>query len=126
MKVLLWGAVLHSSTFAVAQNKSKEEIVTSFRIENELDLPADDLWAVIGEDYGSVANSHPKIISSDYINGSLQACEGAERVCNFNDKGTQYLKENMVNSDPEHMTFVNQVYQAGKFLVDPNSARRST
>lgn len=123
MKVLLLAGILLSSTLVVAQNSSKEKKVKSFQVEKVLDLPADEVWAVVGEDYGSVANSHPRIISSDYINGSLQACEGAERVCNFNDKGTQYLKEKMVNYNPEHMTFVNQVYQAGKFPVDPELTR---
>lgn len=94
--------------------------VKSFTVSKEIDLPADKVWAIVGEDYGAIANSHPQIVSSDYINGTMSACEGAERVCNFNDKGTQYLKEKMVDYDPEKMQFTNQVFQAGKFPVDPD------
>ena len=64
-----------------------------FTMEKVIDLTAEKVWSIVGVDYGSVAYSHPKIISSEYIKGSLKACEGAERVCNFNEKGTQYLKE---------------------------------
>lgn len=88
-------------------------------VSKEFNLPAAKVWQVVGEDYGAIANSHPKIINSSYINGSLEAKEGAERVCNFNEKGTQYLKEKMINYDPANMTFINTVYQAGKFPVDP-------
>lgn len=58
-------------------------------------------------------------MSSNYISGSLKAGEGAERVCNFNEKGTQYLREKQVNYTPDEYTFKNQVFQAGKFPVDP-------
>ena len=72
----------------------------------------------MGEDYGAIANSHPKIIASDYVSGTLQAGEGAERVCYFNEKGSQFLKEKMTNYNPREMTFVNKVYQAGRFPVN--------
>ena len=73
----------------------------------------------MGDDYGAIANSHPRIVHSEYLNGSLKGGEGAERLCNFNDSGTQYLKEKMVNYDPANKTFINKVYQAGRFPVDP-------
>lgn len=95
--------------------KKRQHLVLS----KEFNLPASEVWKVVGEDYGAVAKSHPKIVSSNYVNGSLVAKEGAERICNFNEKGTQYLKEKMINYDPTNMSFVNTVYQAGKFPVDP-------
>ncbi len=104
--------ILGSSS--IAQKKSK-----SFTVTHIIDAPVEKVWAVVGEDYGAIANSHPKIVTSDYINGSLKSGEGAERVCNFNEKGTQYLKEKQVNYDPANYTFKNQVFQAGKFPVDP-------
>ena len=97
--------------------------VQTLTVAKDIQLPASTLWAIIGEDYGSVAYSHPKIVSSNYINGSLKAEEGAQRICLFNEKGTQFLKEKMVNYDPANMTFVNQVFQAGKFPVDPDLTR---
>ena len=100
--------------FAQAQKK-----VQQFTVSHIVNAPADKVWAVVGEDYGAIANSHPKIVSSNYINGSLKAGEGAERVCNFNEKGTRFLQEKQVNFDPENYTFKNQVFQAGGFPVDP-------
>lgn len=101
-------------TAIVAQKKTQ-----TFTVSHIINAPADKVWAVVGEDYGAIARSHPKIIESNYVNGSLQAGEGAERVCYFNEKGTRFLKEKQVNYDPENYTFRNQVFQAGKFPVDP-------
>lgn len=102
---------------------SQKKKVKTFKVSKVLNLPAEKVWAVVGDDYGAIAYSHPLIVSSDYINGSLEAGEGAQRVCNFNDKGTRYLKEKMINYQPEKMTFINQVFQAGKFPVDPDLTR---
>jgi len=102
----------------MAQKKTQ-----NLKVSREFNLPAKKIWQIVGEDYGAIANSHPRIISSNYINGALEAKEGAERVCNFNDKGTQYLKEKMTDYNPENMSFTNQVYQAGKFPLDPDVTR---
>lgn len=110
--------VLAFATSVQAQKKVQE-----FTESKVLDLPAEKVWAIVGEDYGAIAYSHPKIISSNYINGSLKAGEGAERVCNFNEKGTKFLKEKMADYNPEEMTFTNIVFQAGRFPVDPEFTR---
>ena len=104
-----------SFTSLNAQKKAQ-----SFTVTKVINAPIDEVWAVVGEDYGAIANSHPRIVNSDYINGSLKAGEGAERVCNFNDSGTRYLHEKQINYTPESYTFKNQVFQAGKFPVDPD------
>ena len=98
---------------------SKTKKVQKFRIEKELNLSAKELWKIVGEDYGDVSLSHPQIRHSEFIEGSEGPCEGAARVCNFNESGSQYLKERMVDYDPEGMTFINKVYEAGNFPVDP-------
>lgn len=116
MRVVMLGILVTLSGNAEAQKQKK---VQTFQVSKVIDLPADQLWAVVGDDYGRIAYSHPKIIASDYINGTLKAGEGAERVCYFNEKQTQFLKEKMVNYSPETMSFTNTVYQAGKFPVDP-------
>lgn len=100
-----------------------EKKVKTFVVSRDFDIPAEKIWQIVGLDYGSVAYSHPRIIESDYIAGSLEAGEGAERVCYFNEDHTQFLKEKMINYDPANMTFVNKVYQAGKFPVDPEYTR---
>ncbi len=117
MNYLMLFAAFSISLSGVAQKKVK-----SFKVEKVIDLPAEKIWSVI-DDYGSVAYSHPKILASNYINGSLKAEEGAERVCYFNEKHTQFLEEKMMNYNPADMTFVNQVSQAGKFPVDPELTR---
>ncbi|MEP1034168.1 SRPBCC family protein [Ekhidna sp.] len=116
MRVLALGILVALSGNVEAQKQKK---LQKFQISKVMDIPADQLWEVVGEDYGRIAYSHPKIIASDYINGTLKAGEGAERVCYFNEKQTQFLKEKMVNYSPESMSFTNTVYQAGKFPVDP-------
>ena len=104
-------------------NGNAQKKVKKFKVTRIIDAPAKDVWQIVGVDYGAIANSHPKIIKSNYINGSLKGGEGAERVCYFNEEGSQYLKEKMINFDDENMTFVNTVYQAGKFPVDPAYTR---
>ena len=115
---LLFAVALTTLTSMKAQKK-----VQTFTVSRIIPHSAEAVWAVVGEDYGAIANTHPAVLNSEYINGTLEAGEGAERVCHFNEKGTQYLKEKMVNYDPEHHTFVNQIFQAGKFPVDPEHTR---
>ncbi|MEO1029938.1 MAG: SRPBCC family protein [Bacteroidota bacterium] len=110
--------VLIAADDIVAQKKVQEFTVTKVIPHN-----AEKVWHVVGVDYGAVANSHPKIISSDYVEGTLKAGEGAERVCYFNDKKTRLLKERMISYDPDNMTFINQVFHADKFPVDPAYTR---
>ncbi|MEP1095409.1 MAG: SRPBCC family protein [Cyclobacteriaceae bacterium] len=114
LKILAMGLLAGFTFSASAQKK-----VQTFTVSKVFPFSAEQVWAVVGEDYGRIAYSHPKIIASDYINGSLKAGEGAERVCYFNEKQTQYLKEKMINYSPDNMRFTNTVYQAGKFPVDP-------
>ncbi len=118
LKIVAMGILAGFTFSAEAQKK-----VQSFKVSKVLPFSAEQVWEVVGEDYGRIAYSHPKIVSSDYINGSLKAGEGAERVCYFNDKQTQYLKEKMINYSPENKQFTNTVYQAGKFPVDPEYTR---
>ena len=120
MRVLALGVLVALSGNVEAQKQKK---VQKFLISKVIDVPADEVWEVVGEDYGRIAYSHPRIIESDYINGSLKAGEGAERICYFNEKQTQYLKEKMIDYSPESMSFTNTVFQAGKFPVDPEYTR---
>lgn len=112
-------ALLSLVFFSFAPPKSDKKVKT-FYVERVIDLPAEAIWKIVGEDYGSIAYSHPKIVNSKYINGSLKAQEGAERVCNFNEEGTQFLHEKMKDYDPANMQFTNVVFHAGKFPVDPD------
>ena len=123
MKILMKTTLALALMISMTSMVSAQKKVQTFKVEREINVQADQLWKIVGEDYGSIAYTHPKIMSSDYINGTLKAQEGAERVCNFNEKGTQFLKEKIVGYDPANMTFVNQVYQAGKFPLVPELTR---
>lgn len=112
-------SLLFVMIFLLGQTVIAQKKVQTFTVTHIINAPADKVWAVVGEDYGAIANSHPKIVSSDYLNGTLKAGEGAERVCNFNESGSRYLHEKQVDFDPQNYTFRNQVFRAGKFPVDP-------
>lgn len=99
---------------------TQQKKVQTFRVAKEFDIPADQVWRIVGEDYGNVALSHPQIQHSEFLEGASGPGEGAARVCNFNATGSQYLKERMIDYDAEGMTFINKVYEAGKFPVDPD------
>ena len=111
--------IIASSAINSVEAQVKQKKVQQFTVISTIDAPIDDVWKVVGEDYGAIANSHPKIMSSEYVNGSMKAGEGAQRVCHFNAKGTKYLQEKQVNYDPANYYFRNQVFSAGKFPVDP-------
>lgn len=115
----IMAVLMIAASFSVSAKKDKEKKVQEFTVKRTINVSADRVWAVVGEDFGAVANSHPQIVSSDYINGTLKSGEGAERVCNFNDKGTKYVKERQVNYDPENYTFQAQIFHAGKLPLDP-------
>lgn len=104
------------STTSFAQEKVKK--VKKLQAEKILPFAAEKVWAIVGEDYGAIAKSHPKIIESNYINGTLKAGEGAERVCYFNENHSQFLKEKMIDYDPANFAFTNTIYQVGKFPLD--------
>jgi len=116
-------AVVAVVFFALGAEGQAQKKVQKFKVSKVINVPANELWEVVGEDYGKIAYSHPKIIASDYIDGSLKAGEGVQRVCYFNEKQTQFLKEQMVDYSPETMSFTNKVFQAGKFPVDPDYTR---
>ena len=121
LKVLIVALLVSLSYGLIAGDKEKK--VKTFTVSKVLPYTASEVWAVVGEDYGRIAYSHPRIVKSDYINGSLKAEEGAERVCHFNDKGTRFLHERMVNYSPDEYRFTNTVFKAGKFPVDPEVTR---
>lgn len=98
-----------------AQNKKTQ----SFTVTETLKVSADKVWAIVGEDFGAIANSHPKIVSSEYLTGSLGAGEGTERQCNYNEKGTKYLKERQVKYSPEEMSFEVKIFHISGLPIDP-------
>lgn len=94
-----------------------------FTVSRVIPVPAEKVWNAVAEDYGAIANSHPKIWYSGYENGSLKGELGAQRKCDFNKKGTKVLHEKIVDWNPEEMRFTNRVLKAGGFPVDVENTR---
>lgn len=93
--------------------------VQNFTVTRVIKAPAEKVWAVVGEDYGAVSKSHPAIISSEYVGGSLKGGEGAERVCYLNEKKTKSTHEKQVEYDPQNYRFKAKVYEADGIPMDP-------
>ena len=115
-------AVLKANLFVFAMLIStvvSAQKTQSFTVERTINLSAEKVWAVVGEDFGGIANSHPKIVSSKFNQGTLTAGEGAERVCYYNESGSKFVKEKQVGYDAENYTFSVQIFQAGKLPLVP-------
>ena len=121
MKTIAKMALL-AATMLVTLSADAQKKTVDFVIARVINAPADQVWAVVGEDYGAIANSHPQIVSSEYVGGTLKAGEGAMRQCNFNDKGTKYLKEKQVNYDPANRSFDVKIYHVGGLPIDAEAS----
>ncbi len=118
LSLIVTGIAVALISMSFKTEKLDGKNVKHLKLEKVLPFKAEEVWKVVGEDYGKIAHSHPKIMRSDYIGGSLKRAEGAERVCYFNEDGTQFLKEKIASYDAKNFTLINKVYQAGKFPVD--------
>ncbi len=102
--------------------QSMEKKTQHISVSRVIDLPAEKVWEALAVDYGNIANSHPTIISSDYVNGSLQGAMDVERMCYFKDNGSQFLHEKIVMWAPEKMTFSNRILDARKFPINTDNS----
>lgn len=107
--------VLLITSVSFAQKK-----VQSFTVSHTINTPIEKAWEVIGEDYGGIHKSHHKVITSSLINGSTKAELNCERVCNFNDSKTKYIKEKIVAFDPENHTMKIDIFEVNGFPIDPD------
>ena len=112
--VLLLAMLVATPIYAQEMNKKTKKVETS----REVDLPATELWKVLGQDYGAIAFSHPTIIRSEYVPGTIQGGLGAERMCYFNNNETKILREEIVKWNPEQMSFTQRIVDAKKFPID--------
>lgn len=110
-------ALLIATSIVTTQAQKK---VRSFTVTREIPASIEKVWKVVGEDFGAIANSHPKIVSSYYNQGSITyGGEGAERVCNLNEDGSKYIKEKQIDFDPENHTFTVQIFHIEDVPLDP-------
>ena len=84
----------------------------------EVNLSADKVWELIYNEYGSVVNYADQIVASDYINGYHSAGEGSEQICYFNQKGSTYLKEKMIEVNLDNMEYTNLISEAKGLPMD--------
>lgn len=111
MKTGLFIMMMAITMGGYAQKTDKK--VVSFTVNRVIQASADEVWKVVGEDFGGIANSHPKIVSSEFNQGYITGGENASRTCNFNEKGTKYLQEKQISYDAENYTFTSLIYHAG-------------
>ena len=116
--VLMIGG-LGSQTIAQSMQKKYK----TFTVTRILPFSSEKVWAAVADDYGNIANSHPKIVASGYVQGSLKGEKNAQRVCYFNDKQTRSLKEEIVEWNPKEGYFVNRVLEAQKFPINTDNTR---
>lgn len=123
MKPLLLIVMTLMVTVSVSMAQSMSKKYRTLEVSRELPFSAEKVWAAVAEDYGNIANAHPMIIASEYTAGSLKGEKGAQRLCYFNDKHTQVLHEEIIDWNPEEMTFVNRIIEAKKFPLNEDNTR---
>lgn len=114
MKTLALILLTAISSITMAQSKKQHEVIA----ERVVQIPADQVWHILAEDYGAIANSHPSIVKSEYTAGTVAGCEGAERMCYFNEKGSQMFHEKIIKWEPEKMSFTQIIVDFEKFPID--------
>ncbi len=112
-------ALISTPTLLAQKMDKAYKTVVASRVINQ---PADKVWALIGEDYGYIANTHPGIYYSNYEAGSVVGELNAQRVCNLNEKGTKVLHEQITNWDPINMTMTNRILEVGGLPLDPDNS----
>ena len=105
------------SVWSYAQKKTQ-----SFTVERIIKAPASEVWKVVGEQYGDVANSHPGIMSSEYVGDQKEGGEGCQRVCYLNEEKTKYTQETQLNYDPKNYTFTVQISHVEKLPLDAENS----
>ena len=105
----------------VSVNASAQSMAKKFRtvkVEMKIDAPAERVWEAMVLDYGEISNFSPYIYTSEYANSSLKGELGAERKCNFNEKGTQWVKERIAAIDSKNMVMRNVVIDGAKLPLN--------
>ncbi|WP_164549909.1 SRPBCC family protein [Nonlabens ponticola] len=115
--------LLFSMIAVVSMGQSMDKKYRTVKVELDIDAPAARVWEAMVTDYGEISNFSPYIYTSDYINGSLEGKVGAQRKCDFNAKGTQWAKEEIVAIDKENMIMTNRVIDGKKLPLNFDNSR---
>lgn len=114
-------AISFIQTSVQAQSMSKK--YKTVVVELTINAPAEKVWAAMVGDYGNISNFSPYIYSSNYVNGSLQGKQGAERKCFFNSKGSQWSHERLTMVNNEKMVAHNAVIDGKKLPLNFDNSR---
>lgn len=109
---------LATNVFAQSMSKKYKTVLA----EQVINAPAERVWEAMVLDYGEISNFSPYIYSSNYESGSLKGEVGAERKCNFNEKGTQWSHEKIVELDQANMIMKNVIIDAAKFPLNRDNS----
>jgi hypothetical protein len=118
-------AIVFSSQAQAQETSTKTKKTQKVHIVKVLPISADKVWGAVAEDFGKIANSHPKIWYSSYEAGSLKGELGAQRRCDFNEKGTKVLHEKITGFDAEKMELYVQILETANFPIDPDYSNGS-
>ncbi|MEO0572084.1 MAG: SRPBCC family protein [Bacteroidota bacterium] len=117
----LLSTILLISAFARAQSMDKK--YRTVKVELKINAPAERVWEAMVLDYGEISNFSPYIYTSEYTNGSLKGEVGASRKCDFNAKGSQWIKEQIVAIDEENMVMTNRPVEGKKLPLNFDNTR---
>lgn len=117
LKFIFSAALLLCLTFTTTA-QSMEKSYRTVKVELQIDAPADRVWQAMVLDYGNIGNFSPYIYSSGYLAGSLKGEQGAERKCEFNEKGTQWMHERIADIDNDKRVMRNVPFAGAKLPLD--------
>ncbi|MEM9299806.1 MAG: SRPBCC family protein [Bacteroidota bacterium] len=87
-----------------------------------INAPARHVWEAMVLDYGEISNFSPYIYTSNYASGSLKGELNAERKCAFNESGSRWTHEKIVEIDQRNMVMKNVVIDAQKFPLNTDNS----
>jgi hypothetical protein len=105
-------------SFITTQAQTKQKKTQDFSVERIIDSPYSDVWKVVGEQYGEIANSHPGVVASNYEGAQSEGGEGCGRICYINEDSTKYTTEKQVNFDEVNYSFDVQISHVEKIPLD--------
>lgn len=111
-------AVIAIMATIVSFGQSMEKNFRTVHVELKINAPAERVWEAMVLDYGEISNFSPYIYTSEYTNGSLKGEVGAQRKCNFNEKGTQWSKERIAEIDTKNRVMRNVVIDGAKLPLN--------
>ncbi len=120
-KILISALIIGFETsYSYAQSMSKK--YRTVIAEQQINATPERVWEAMVLDYGEISNFSPYIYSSNYESGSLKGEAGAERKCSFNEKGSRWTHEKIVEIDHDNMIMKNIVIDAEKFPLNKDNS----